>query len=112
MLASGFLDLPMAKKPTLPQRPIFLGLWLNLFEIDVTEAAKAGGVTQGYVSNIIANRKPNVNVMILLPISEMMGITINDLYHRPPTNEQTAAMAALSPQARESLVQLKRRRAS
>ena len=112
MLASGFLDLPMAKKPKLPPRPIFLGQWLELFEIDVTEAAKAGGVTQGYVSNIIANRKPNVNVMILLHISEMMGITINDMYLRPPTSEQTAAMVALSPQARESLVQLKQRKAS
>lgn len=111
LLGDGFLQSLMGKKPKLEPRPIYLGAWLDLFDVDVTKAAKAAGVTQGYVSNIIANRKPNVNVLILLSISEMLGITVNDMYQRPPTAEQTAAMAGLSPQARESLIALKKRKA-
>lgn len=107
-----FLQLAMAPKPKHPPRQIFLGAWLDLFEVGVTAAAKVGGVTQSYLSNVIANRKTNVNVLILLQISEMLGITVNDMYQRPPTNEQTAAMAALSPEARESLIRIKQRKAS
>lgn len=83
---------------------IHLGDWLDLFEISVGEAAEIAGCTQGYISNIIAGRKPNVNVLYLLRISDKMGVTINDFYRALPNRSQLAALKNLSPKAQATLL--------
>lgn len=93
----------------LPQ--IYLGQWLEFFETDVTEAARAGGCTQSYVSNIIANRKSNINVLILLRISDYLGVTINDFYRPLPKKSELAALKDLSPKAQASILEKQRKRA-
>ncbi|WP_157195802.1 hypothetical protein [Bradyrhizobium sp. YR681] len=93
----------------LPQ--MFLGQWLDFFELDVTEAAKIAGCSQGYVSNIIANRKPNVNVLYLLRISEHLKVTINDFYRPLPRKAELDALKKLSPKAQEAILQKQRLRA-
>ena len=90
---------------------IFLGRWLEFFEKDVTEAAGAAGCTQGYISNIIANRKPNVNVLYLLRISEWLGVTVNDFYRPLPRKSELAAFKQLSPKAQEAVLAKQRKRA-
>jgi hypothetical protein len=101
----------MAKRQSDDEPEIFLGQWLDFFETDVTVAAKAAGCSQSYISNIIANRKPNVNVLYLLRISEMLGVTINDFYRPLPKKSELAALKELSPKAQASILEKQRKRA-
>lgn len=83
---------------------IYLGAWLEEFEMDNGAAAEAAGCNQSYISNIVANRKPNVNVLYLLRLSEKMGVTINDFYRKLPNKAQLAALKDLSPKAQATLL--------
>jgi transcriptional regulator with XRE-family HTH domain len=90
---------------------IYLREWLELLGVDITDAAKVAGISQPYMSNIIAGRKPNVNVLYLLRISEHLGITINDLYRPLPKKAQLTQLTELSPKAREKIFNLQRKKA-
>jgi plasmid maintenance system antidote protein VapI len=83
---------------------IYLGAWLEEFKIDNGEAAKAAGCDQSYISNIVAGRKPNINVLYLLRLSEYMGVTVNDFYRRLPNKTQLEALKNLSPKAQATLL--------
>jgi plasmid maintenance system antidote protein VapI len=90
--------------------PIYLGGWLELFEMKVGEAAEVAGCDQSYISNIIANREPNVNVLYLLRLSDELGITINDFYRPLPNRSQIAALKNLSPKAQATLLARQQRK--
>lgn len=90
---------------------IHLGPWLDLFEVTVGEAAEIAGCGQSYISNIIANRKANINVLYLLKLSESMGVTVNDFYRPLPSKSQLSALKSLSPQAQATLLARQQRRA-
>ena len=94
----------MAKPRPRPQRGLRLGEWLDAMGFTVGQAAAAANVDQSYISNMIAGRKGNPGALILLPISEMMGITINDLYTVPPPKAVLDAMHRLSPKARQRII--------
>jgi plasmid maintenance system antidote protein VapI len=83
---------------------IYLGDWLEEFQMENGEAAEIAGCDQSYISNIVANRKPNVNVLYLLRLSEKMGVTINDFYRKLPNKAQLAALKDLSPKAQATLL--------
>lgn len=100
----------MAKRNPQEIREIFLGDWLKRAGIGPTEAAKIAGCTQSYISNISSGARPNVNTLYLLPISEALGITVNDLFRKPPSEAQLAPMKALSPEAQEALLRPKRQK--
>ena len=96
----------MARKPKSlqpPPRTIYLGEWLTRLGISVNDAAKAGGVGQSYISNMIAGRKDRPETSIMLGISELLGITVNDLYKRPPPQSTVDGLGELSPSARAAL---------
>lgn len=90
---------------------IYLGQWLEFFEEDVSEAARRAGCSQGYISNIIANRKANVNVLILLRISEWLGVTVNDFYRPLPRKSELQALKQLSPKAQAAILDKQRKQA-
>lgn len=106
MLPSG-----MGKGRTPDTPEIHLGDWLEFFEIGMTDAGKIAGVGQSYISNIVAGRKPNVNVLILLKLSEHMGVTINDFYRPLPSRSQLKALEDLSPKARAAILDRERKKA-
>lgn len=83
---------------------IHLGAWLEMFELPIGEAAKIAGCGQSYISNIIANRKTNVNVLYLLRLSDKLGITVNDFYRPLPSRSQMNALKSLSPKAQATLL--------
>lgn len=83
---------------------IYLGQWLEEFKMDNAAAAEAAGCDQSYISNIVANRKPNVNVLYLLRLSNSMGVTVNDFYRKLPTKASLAALKDLSPKAQATLL--------
>lgn len=83
---------------------IHLGEWLEFFELKITEAAEIAGCSQGYLSNIIANRRTNFNIKILLRLSESMGVNINDFYRRLPSKSQLSTLKNLSPKAQAAIL--------
>lgn len=97
------------RTPEVPE--IHLGDWLEFFEIGPSEAGEIAGVTQGYISNIVAGRKPNVNVLILLKLSDHMGVTVNDFYRPLPSRSQLKALEDLSPKARAAIMDRERKKA-
>lgn len=90
----------MAKHEPDEQTEIFLGQWLDFFGMSVTEAARVAGCKQSYISNIIANRKTNVNVLYLLRISEALSVNVNDFYRPLPKKSELRALKELSPKPR------------
>lgn len=94
----------MVKRNTPESRDIFLREWLDLFEISITDAARIAGCNQSYISNIIAGRKQNINVLYLLRLSEHMEININDFFRPLPTQSQLSSLKRLSPKAQAAVL--------
>ena len=105
------LKFDMGKKIKDDAPHIYLGDWLDEFEIGRTEAAEIAGCDQPYISNICANRKHNVNVLILLRLSEYMRVNINDFYHPLPEKSGMATFKRLSPRAQNTLLEHYRKKA-
>jgi transcriptional regulator with XRE-family HTH domain len=108
---NGLVKCGMAKPAKPTPREIFLGQWLDSFEISRSEAARIAGCTQGYISNIARGARENVNALYLLRLSEHMHVTVNDFYRKPPSVSQLAPLADLSPAARQAILSRKQRKA-
>lgn len=110
-MPAGPIKSDMPRKPEIDETRIYLGDWLKQFDVEVGEAARIAGCGQSYISNIIANRKNNINVLYLLRISEKLGITVNDLYRRLPSRSEMSAFESLSPKARATIIEQQRKKA-
>lgn len=101
----------MAKRSNTDAREIFLGEWLDHFEIGATEAAKIAGCTQSYISNIKRGARTNINALYLLKLSEHMEVNVNDFFRPLPSQAQIAPLKNLSPKAQAAILSPKRRKA-
>lgn len=101
----------MAKKSDDKPREIYLGDWLDHFEIGPTEAARIAGCTQSYISNISRGARTNINALYLLRLSEHLEVNVNDFFRPLPSQTQIASIKDLSPKAQAALLAGKRRKA-
>lgn len=83
---------------------IYLGDWLDFFDIGPTEAAKIAGCSQSYISNIKRGAKTNVNALYLLRLSEHMGVNVNDFFRPLPSKAHLASLKSLSPKAQATVL--------
>ncbi len=93
----------MGKIPQRKRPPIYLNEWIEATGRDIAGTAKAAGVEESYIRNLIAARKDNPSSHNMLLISEHLGVTVNDLYQPPPTGQALKALSSLSPQARAAI---------
>lgn len=100
----------MGKLPTRTYRKLYLQEWLEVTGHEQGGAAASAGVDASYISNLVAGRKPNPSAHVLLAISEYLGVTVNDLYRRPPPESSLTALSELSPGARSILIDRTKRR--
>ena len=100
----GLLECLMGTTTEQEPREIFLGGWLKLFGLKATHAAKIALCTQSYISNISGGRKPNVNALYLLRISDHLGMTVNDFFLPPPSKSDPTSFTHISAQAREAVI--------
>lgn len=105
------LQCGMAKRSNTEAREIFLGDWLEHFEIGPTEAAKIAGCSQSYISNISRGARTNINALYLLKLSEYLEVNINDFFRPLPSQAQIAPLKGLSPKAQAAILSPKRRKA-
>lgn len=110
MRVNGLLECAMARERKARPREIFLTDWLEYFTVSQTRAAEIAGCTQSYISNIGRGARSNVNALFLLALSEELGITVNDMFRRPPSKAQVAQLQEYSPQAQTAILSRKRQR--
>jgi transcriptional regulator with XRE-family HTH domain len=87
----------MGKQPNRPSRKLYLGEWIARLGHTQVEVARAADISTSYLSNLIGGRKEDPGALILFDISEFLGITVNDLYRKPPPPDATKAAGELSP---------------
>ncbi len=92
-------------------REIFLGDWLDHFDIGPSQAAKIAGCSQGYISNISRGARTNVNALYLLKLSEHLDVNINDFFRPLPSKSQLDSIKRLSPKAQAAILTRKHKKA-
>lgn len=102
----------MGKKGKPIPRDLYLGEWMEFFDVGPVELSKAAHCSSSYVSNIKGERRADVNVLFLLPISEHLGVSVNDLYTRPPSKVQIAEFQPYSKVAQASILERIRQKRS
>ena len=107
---TALLEYSMGTKTAFKAAEIHLGDWLEFFEMKVGEAAEVAGCSQSYISNIIAGRRPVINVLYLLRLSEQLGITVNDFYRPLPSKSQLNTLKNLSPKAQATILARQQRK--
>ena len=107
---NGLVKCGMGKVPRRVLRPIFLDEWLTRTGRDRAGAAKAADVDISYINNMIGGRKMNPSAHVMLGISDYLGITVNDLYHKPPPDSHISSLGELSPGARDALLNARKPR--
>lgn len=82
-------------------KPLFVGEWVARFIIQTgrqqEDIAEAVGISDPYLSELMSGRKKNPSTHVLRALSEELGITINDFYHKPPSQAQLDRLKNLSP---------------
>lgn len=78
-------------------RKLYIGEWLSRLGKKPTDAAKAIGVTESYMSELISGKKKNPHHALLYDLAEWLGLSINDLYRLPPNKTVVEATENLSP---------------
>jgi transcriptional regulator with XRE-family HTH domain len=61
-------------------------------------------IGESYVSSLVSGKKKGTPTL-LLEISEWLGITVNDLYRRPPSRDAVASVEEMTPAQIASLAQ-------
>lgn len=91
-------------------KPLYVGEWVSRHLVTTGNqqkdfAAKVG-IEDAYLSQLMSGKKKNPSAHVLRAISEEVGITVNDLYRKPPTAAQLDRLKNLSPVDAATLTRL------
>ncbi len=92
-----------------PQEPpeLFLGEWLDRLGLQQKEVAQAAGITPAYLNNLVnpakLKQRKNPRIAVMLRISAAIGVSINDLYKRPPTRAEADRLRQFQPSTIDAL---------
>jgi hypothetical protein len=98
MRSAGFDDRGMVRKP--PKRqppPLFLGQWLLALGRKQSELARATGINEGYISQLISGEKKNPGTAVLGQIGDFLGIPQHYLHQPPPDRGFIEEVSRLDP---------------
>ena len=94
---NGLVPWGMGKLPKRTYRPLYIGQWIIRLGRKPREVAAAAGIDESYLSNLISGEKRNPSAAVLFDISDVLGITVNDLYRPPPPASAVERAGELSP---------------
>jgi transcriptional regulator with XRE-family HTH domain len=100
----------MPSKPPGQYRKLYLGEWLARLNMKAEHVAKEVDIQPSYLSMLISGEKKNPSARLLLAISEVMRVSVNDLYRPPPPAAQLESLKDLSPQLLNRLLEGQRTR--
>lgn len=85
------------KREPVKVRTLYLGPWLVALGRKPVEIAKAIGCTEGYLSTLISGKhKKNPSTEFMLDLSDELGVSINALFSRPPSQDVAGNAEKLS----------------
>lgn len=67
--------------------------------------AKAAGIGKSYMSLMVSGKRNNPAAVKLLWISQVLEVTVNELYTPPPTKVELARLRKFQPKTIESLLE-------
>jgi transcriptional regulator with XRE-family HTH domain len=108
--------LPLANHAGMPAkarpqfRKLYIGEWIARLNLRAEHIAQQVGIGPSYLSMLISGKKGNPSGLLLLQLSEAMGMTVNDLYKPPPGASQLEAVKGLSPDLLNRLLEQQRLR--
>lgn len=89
---------PRPAEPELKKRTLHLGPWLRRKGLKQIEVANKAGIGKSYMSQLVSGKKDEPSALLMLYISEAMGVTVNALYRPPPTQQQVDRAKGLTPE--------------
>ena len=94
---SDHADMPGKAKPLF--RALYVGEWITLMKKTREEICEGASIEKAYLAQLISGEKKNPSAKVVLGISEVLGVTVNDLYKKPPNTFVTidARFAGFSP---------------
>jgi transcriptional regulator with XRE-family HTH domain len=87
-------------------KPLYVGEWVAQSGRQQEDIADRTGITDAYLSELISGKKKNPSAHVLRALSEELGITVNDLYRKPPSAAQLDRLKNLSPSDAATLARL------
>lgn len=93
----------MAKQAPPAHPPVYLAEWLTRLDVRPVELAKAGLLSEGYVSLLRSGKRVNPRPALLMKIGEFLGITWTNLYRPPPSPSTIAEVEELDPRTLDRL---------
>lgn len=90
-------------------RSLRLGKWLRRLGMKQNQVADSLRITESYVSDLVNDPTVNPSPVLLLELSELLDITVNDLYNDPPDGDDVDNMGGVGPKALKRLRQNARR---
>jgi len=79
------------------ERIFYLSEWMDRLRVKPVDLARGIKVTETYVSEMRSRRKGQPSPDVLLDISEFLGLSVNDLFTKPPDRGTIEAAQALNP---------------
>lgn len=89
--------LTMANSSPKHFKPLYIGEWVAQDRRQQEEIADKADITDAYLSELMSGRKKNPSAHILRALSEVLGITINDFYRKPPSAREMDRLRNISP---------------
>ena len=90
-------DMPGKAKPMF--RPLYVGEWITLMKKTREEICESADIEKAYLAQLISGEKKNPSAKVVLGISEALGVTVNDLYKKPPNTRTIDSLRGFSPGA-------------
>jgi len=94
----------MPAKSRVMFRKFYLGEWIARLQRSQVDVAEAVGIGKPYLSQLISGEKKNPSAALVLQLSEVLGVTVNDLYKPPPTAASVESLRAYSPGVLQQLI--------
>lgn len=87
----------MARSSSKLFRPLYVGEWVAQSRRQQEDIAEEAGITDAYLSELMSGKKKNPSAHVLRSLSEVLGVTVNDFYRKPPSSAQLDRLKNLSP---------------
>ena len=92
-----------------PTEKLHIGSWLAALELKQIDVAQRAKIGRAYLNNLInpktPDKPPNPSALVMLRLSRVMGVSVNELYEEPPTRAELARLRRYQPATLGSLLE-------
>jgi transcriptional regulator with XRE-family HTH domain len=93
----------MKQDPSELEPKLYIGEWIKALDLQPRAIAKAAGVSEPYLNQLIHRTKDNPSFKILFRIATAMGVGVKDLQSPPPSRSVLEEIKKIPPDQLERL---------